>query len=125
MIKHFGPPFIERRSRFFSILALRFEGPGFLAFWLFGSKVPVLSLATSALCHFSFTYRILIIGIKGYLGSGLFLVNSCCLRVFSFSWNFSIFTLSFSFFWGSWGIGMLIIWLKIGLFRRADGIGGF
>ncbi|CAB4378710.1 unnamed protein product [Rhizophagus irregularis] len=30
------------RSRFFSISALRFEGPGSLAFRLFGSKVLVL-----------------------------------------------------------------------------------
>ncbi|RGB23247.1 hypothetical protein C1646_822189 [Rhizophagus diaphanus] len=67
-----------QRSQFFGISALRFKGPGSLAFWLFGlkvlvlssttltlwhsvphfsSKVPVLSLATSALCHFGFTYR--------------------------------------------------------------------
>ncbi|PKC56142.1 hypothetical protein RhiirA1_402360 [Rhizophagus irregularis] len=40
----------------FSILALRFKGPGFF-FKNFGTLVPVLSLATLALWHFSFTYR--------------------------------------------------------------------
>ncbi|RGB39824.1 hypothetical protein C1646_664344 [Rhizophagus diaphanus] len=66
------------RSQFFSILAFRFEGPDSLAFWLFGSKVlvlssttsalwhsvshfgskvPVLSSATSSLWHFGFIYR--------------------------------------------------------------------
>ncbi|PKC10554.1 hypothetical protein RhiirA5_374569 [Rhizophagus irregularis] len=63
MIKRFGPPFIERRSRFFGISALR---SWFFLQQLrrfgnsvphFGSKVPVLSSATSALWHFGFTHR--------------------------------------------------------------------
>ncbi|RGB21394.1 hypothetical protein C1646_778143 [Rhizophagus diaphanus] len=32
------------RSQFFSILALRFEGPSSVAFQLFSSKVPVCSI---------------------------------------------------------------------------------
>ncbi|CAB5387844.1 unnamed protein product [Rhizophagus irregularis] len=52
-------------SQFFGISALQFEGPGsfFDNFGLchsvphFSSKVPVLSSATSALWHFSFTHR--------------------------------------------------------------------